>query len=228
MEISLAISATGKNDYTALLRNDESRLLNRTLLAMFSTFSQQINGAGVIGFYTTVIFEELLGLSPLIARILSACVYMWQITNTLVAFRTIDSIGRRKLMMFGNLGMGAMFAIMAGTVSQAASSKSCAIVAAICVFLYATFFGIGALGVNYLYGTEVAPLSHRVPIYALSSATLWIFNFLVVEVTPIGFSSLGARFFIVFAVVDICLLFPGEYILYKSGADRIDSTNTTL
>lgn len=48
---------------------------------------------------TTIIFEELLGLSALVSRILSACVYMWQIANTLVAFKTIDSIGRRKLMM---------------------------------------------------------------------------------------------------------------------------------
>ena len=72
------------------------------------------------------------------------------------------------------------------------------------------FFGIGALGINYLYGTEVAPLSHRVPIYALTSGTLWVFNFLVVEITPLGFSNLGYKFFIIFAVIDICLLFPGK------------------
>lgn len=77
-------------------------------------------------------------------------------------------------------------------------------------FAYLYQFGIGALGINYLYGTEVAPLSHRVPIYALTSGTLWTFNFLVVEITPVGFSSLGYKFFIVFAVIDICLLFPGK------------------
>ena len=211
MQTSLSISATGKGDFRALLQNGQSRLLNRTLLAMFSTFSQQINGIGVIGFYTTTIFEELLGLPPVTARGLSVAIYVWQMSNTLVAFYTIDRIGRRKLMMFGNLGMGIMFVIVAGTVSQAERSQACAIVAAICVFLIATFFGIGALGINYLYGTEVAPLSHRVPIYALTSSTLWIFNFLVVEITPLGFSNLGYKFFIVFAVIDICLLFPGEY-----------------
>lgn len=167
------------------------------------------SGIGVIGFYTTTIFEELLGLGPVVARILSGCIYMWQLSNTLVAFYTIDRIGRRKLMMFGNLGMGIMFVIVAGTISQA-ENQACAIVAAICVFLIATCFGIGALGINYLYGTEVAPLSHRVPIYALTSGTLWTFNFLVVEVTPVGFSNLGYKYFIVFAVIDICLLFPGK------------------
>ena len=210
MEVSLSISQTGKGDFRALLRNGQNRLLNRTLLAMFSTFSQQINGIGVIGFYTLTIFEELLGLSPVVARVLSGSIYMWQLSNTLVAFWTIDRIGRRKLMMLGNFGMGVMFVIVAGTVSQADRSRACAIVAAICVFLIATFFGIGALGINYLYGTEVAPLSHRVPIYALTSGTLWTFNFLVVEVTPVGFSNLGYKYFIIFAVIDICLLFPGK------------------
>lgn len=172
----------------------------------------QINGAGVIGFYTTTIFEELLGLGPVVARVLSGSIYTWQMSNCMVAFWTIDRIGRRKLMLFGTIGMGVVFAIIAGTVSQAVNSQACAIVAAICVFLYATFFGIGALGVNYLYGTEVAPLSHRVPIYALSTGTLWSFNFLVVEVTPVGFTNLGYQFFIVFAVINLCLLTPGKLL----------------
>jgi hypothetical protein len=117
MQASLAISAIGKSDFSALLRNEQSRLLNRTLLAMFRTFSQQINGIGVIGFYTTTIFEELFGIIPISARGLSVAIYIWQVNNILVAFYTIDRIGRRKLMMFGNLGMGTMFIIVAGTVS---------------------------------------------------------------------------------------------------------------
>ena len=209
-KMQLSLSETGKGDFRSLLHNGQSRLLNRTLLAMFSTFSQQINGIGVIGFYTDTIFEELLGLDPVIARVLSGSIYTWQICSAIVAFYTIDRVGRRKLMMLGNLGMGIMFVIVAGTVSQAASSRTCSIVAAVCVFLIATFFAVGALGINYLYGTEVAPLSHRVPIYALTSGTLWSFNFLVVEITPVGFSSLGYKFFIIFAVINICLLFPGK------------------
>ena len=223
LQASLAISAIGKTDFRALLRNGQCRLLNRTLLAMFSTFSQQINGIGVIGFYTTTIFEELLGLSPITARGLSVVIYVWQVSNTFIAFYTIDRIGRRKLVMFGNLGMGTIFIIVAGTVSQAENSRACAIVAAICVFLIATFFGIGALGINYLYGTEVAPLRHRVPIYALTSGTLSMFNFLVVEITPVGFANIGYTFFIIFAVIDICLLFPGRlsHTAYEEFADNV-------
>lgn len=220
MQLSLSVVEAGANDFSALIRNGESRLLNRTLLAMFSTFSQQINGIGVIGFYTLTIFEELLGLGPIVGRVLSGSIYMWQLSNTLIAFYTIDRFGRRKLMLFGNIGMGVMFCIVAGTVSQATHNQACAIVAAVCVFLIATFFGIGALGINYLYGTEIAPLSHRVPIYALTSGTLWSFNFLVVEVTPVGFANIGYRFFIVFAAINLCLLAPVVYFFLPETTGR--------
>lgn len=211
MQVSLA--ETGKGSFRGLFqnRNTGERLLNRTFLAMFSTFSQQMNGIGVIGFYTTTIFSQLLGLSDITARILSGCIYVFQLVCCLVAFKTIDSIGRRKLMMFGTTGMGVMFIIISATVAHADTSRACAGVAAACVFMTTLFFAIGALGINYLYGTEVAPLAYRTPIYALTTTTLWSFNFLVVEVTPVGFTSLGYKFFIIFAVLNLCLLTPGRY-----------------
>jgi hypothetical protein len=72
--------------------------------------------------------------------------------------------------------------------------------------------GMGIMFINYLYGAEGAPLAFRVPIYALTTTILWSFNFLVVEVTPVWFASLGYKF-IIFAVINICLLTPGQYCL---------------
>jgi len=76
-------------------------------------------------------------------------------------------------MMIGSIGMGAVFVILAGTVSHAQESRACSLTAALCVFFFTLFFGVGALGLNYLYGTEVSPLTYRTPIYALSATTLW-------------------------------------------------------
>ncbi|CZR57487.1 related to MFS sugar transporter [Phialocephala subalpina] len=205
-----SLEEMGKGRFRGLLSNKEDRLLNRTLLAMFSAFSQQINGIGVIGFYTATIFEEFVGVSQIVARVLSGSIYIFQLLCCFVAFGTIDRIGRRKLMMFGATGMGICSAIVAGTVSQAETNEACSIVAAICVFLFALFFGIGALGINYLYGTGVAPLAYRVPIYALTTMTLWSFNFLVVEVTSVAFSNIGYKYFIVFACTNLFLLLPGK------------------
>ncbi len=205
-----SLEEMGQGSFRGLFSNKKDRLLNRTLLACFSTFSQQINGIGIIGFYTNTIFEEFVGVSQIVARVLSGSIYIFQLLCCFVAFGTIDRIGRRKLMMFGVTGMGICSAIVAGTVSQAAENKARSIIAAICVFLFALFSGIGALGINYLYGTEVAPLAYRVPIYALTTTTLWSFNFLVVEVTPVAFASIGYKYFIVFACINLFLLLPSK------------------
>lgn len=219
-KMQVSLEETGKGSFRGIFRNGDGRVLNRTLLAMFSTFSQQINGIGVIGFYTAVIYSSLLGLSPLTSRILSGCTYIFQLGCSFIAFYTIDRIGRRILMMFGTTGMGCVFIILAATIANAETSKACSAVAAACVFMITFFFAIGALGINYLYGTEVAPLAYRVPTYALTTGTLWTFNFLVVEVTPSGFTNLGYKFFIVFAVVNLCLLTPVVYFFFPETQRR--------
>jgi MFS family permease len=207
MQVSLAES--GKGSFRDLIHNGDERLLNRTLLAMFSTFSQQMNGIGIVGFYTATLYEQYIGLTPLVSRILSGALFMFQLCCNFICYMVIDRLGRRKLMVFGTTGIGCCFVVLAGAVSQAQANKACSIVAAIAVFMITFFFAIGAHGINYLYGTEVAPLAHRVPIYALTTGSLWGFNFLVVEITPVGFAGLGYKFFIVFAVINICLLTPG-------------------
>jgi MFS family permease len=176
---------------------------------MFSTFSQQMNGIGIVGFYKATLYEQYIGLTPLVSRIISGALFMFQLCCNFICYMVIDRLGRRKLMVFGTTGIGFCFVVLAGAVSQAQANKACSIVAAIAVFMITFFFVIGAHGINYLYGTEVAPLAHRVPIYALTTGSLWGFNFLVVEITPVGFAGLGYKFFIVFAVINICLLTPG-------------------
>ena len=219
MEVSIV--ETGKGNFRGLLSNGPERLLNRTFIGMFSTFSQQMNGIGIVGFYTSTLFQQYVGVSPLVARILSGAIFTFQLPCCMMCYFVIDRIGRRKLMMFGTLGMGACFVVLAATVAHAQTNKACSIVAAISVFLITFFFAIGAQGINYLYGTEVAPLAYRVPIYALTTGSLWAFNFLVVEITPIGFASLGYKFFIVFAALNICLLTPGELLLFSYSTFKI-------
>lgn len=64
------------------------------------------------------------------------------------------------------------------------------------------------LGLTFLYASEVAPLSVRVPITSISTGTAWLFNFMVAEVTPVGFANIGSKFYIVWAVLNLALIFP--------------------
>jgi Sugar (and other) transporter. len=50
------------------------------------------------------------------------------------------------------------------------------------------------LGVPWLYPTEINSLPMRTKGAAVATATDWITNFVIVEITPIGIQSIGWKF----------------------------------
>lgn len=124
---------------------------------------------------------------------------------------TIDKAGRRKLLLIAFGGMGICMAVMAGCISQ--PSNTAAVHTAVAfIFLYVFFYVNGCIGLTYLYCSEIAPLAVRTQITGMSTASSWTFNFLVVEVTPTGFSSLGWKYFIVYAAINLVLLVPSMFL----------------
>lgn len=55
---------------------------------------------------------------------------------------------------------------------------------------------------------------------AISTCTTWLFNFVVAEITPIGFDTLGYRYFIIYAVINLCLVLPTVYLLFPETNGR--------
>lgn len=54
---------------------------------------------------------------------------------------------------------------------------------------------------------------------AIGTATNWICNFVVVEITPIGIQSLGWQFYIIWTVFNLAFV-PTIYFFYPETADR--------
>lgn len=86
-------------------------------------------------------------------------------------------------------------------------------------FLYYVFFGIGWQGVPWLYPTEINSLAMRTKGAALGTAANWTFNFMVVEITPIGIESLGWKFYIIWTVFNASFV-PIVYLFYPETSDR--------
>jgi hypothetical protein len=88
-------------------------------------------------------------------------------------------------------------------------------------FLWAYYFVyvLGFLGIPFLYASEVAPIHLRAAVCGISTAVSWLFNFLVVEVTPIAFTTIGYKYFIVYAAINASC-FPVIYFFYPETAGR--------
>lgn len=86
-------------------------------------------------------------------------------------------------------------------------------------YLYYIGFGLGMLGIPWLYPTEINSLPMRTKGAAVATATDWLTNFIVVEVTPIGIQNLSWKFYIVWTCTNAAFL-PVLYFLYPETSDR--------
>jgi MFS family permease len=133
-----------------------------------------------VTYYAATIFENSIGMSPFMARLLSALNGTEYWIASWVAVFTIERFGRRPLMLFGAVGMSLTMAVLAGATSNI-ENKARGYVATVCLFVFNSFFAIGWLGMTWLYPAEITPLSIRAPANAVSTSANWTFNFVVGE-----------------------------------------------
>ncbi|KAJ5660499.1 hypothetical protein N7507_006950 [Penicillium longicatenatum] len=216
IETSLVLSGSGS--FKSLLYMGEQRLFHRTVLAACGQVFQQMCGINLITYYATTIFQQYLGLDATKSRILAASMCLTQPLGGFVAYFTIDRLGRRVLMLWSAAGMSVSMAILAGTNSL--SDNTAAMIAAVVfLFIFEFIFTIGFSGLTFLYATEVAPLQLRAAISAVSTTAVWMFNFLLAEVTPVGFDTISWRYYIIFAVLNAAIV-PIVYFFFPETNGR--------
>jgi sugar porter (SP) family MFS transporter len=188
-----------------LLKMGPQRIFHRTVLAAGGQFFSQICGINCITFYAITIFQQDLKLDSTKSRILGAAMETIQILGGGSAVFTIDRFGRRKLMLISAAGMSLCMIIAAGTTS-ATNNTASLVVGIVVLFAFNWFYPFGFLGLTYLYSTEVAPLHLRASISGLSNAVTWLTTFVVVEITPVGFSTIENRFYIIWTVINAAIV----------------------
>jgi MFS family permease len=156
----------------------------------------QMSGINVITFYSNTILQQDLGYSPILSRVISSCLQTWQFFAATSAIFLIDRIGRRRLLIGGAALMAIANAGLAGLQSHKdnATAAGCSL---IFYFLALAAFPIGLFLIPFMYSAEIAPLRVRSQITAMSGGFNWLFNFLVAEVTPVAFDSIGWKYYLV-------------------------------
>ncbi|KAI9658172.1 MAG: hypothetical protein M1831_004019 [Alyxoria varia] len=207
-----------KGSFRDLFTMDENRNFHRVVLAYVNQMFQQISGINLITYYAATIYEDSLGFGGTMSRLVAACNGTEYFLASWIAVFLIEKVGRRKLMLFGAAGMAISMAALAGSTSFE-DNKVAGGVAAAFLFIFNTFFAIGWLGMTWLYPAEIVPLRIRAPANALATSGNWIWNFMVVMITPVAFSSIGWRTYMIFMVIN-ALIFPTVYYFYPETAYR--------
>ncbi|KAL5519459.1 hypothetical protein ACEPAH_1142 [Sanghuangporus vaninii] len=209
-------SGSESADLSELFTHGRSQNFRRAALAVTSQCFQQITGINIITYYATILFQRL-GLSDINSRIVAACNGTEYFLASLIAIFIIERVGRRRLMLYSAAGQTItmiLLAILGSINNSAAQVTSCVL-----LFVFNSIFALGWLGMTWLYPAEIVGLRIRAPANALSTASNWTFNFMVVMVTSPSFENISWGTYIVFASLN-AFIFPIVYFFFPETAGR--------
>lgn len=220
IEVSLAEIKGSLKD---LVHNGKERVFNRTIIAMTGQMFQQMCGISALVFYTGTVFEQM-GFSGARQRALACSLVTFQSLCSFFPIFLVDRVGRRALFVTALGGMAVCMAVVAGTASS--DKMSLKGVAVAFFFLYDFFFPLGLLGQTFLYAAEIAPLKLRVHITAIANATQWLCQFIVAQVTPQGVGNLGTKYYIIYAVINLCGVFTVYFFFPETKGRSLEEVDT--
>ncbi|KAK2596745.1 hypothetical protein QQS21_006200 [Conoideocrella luteorostrata] len=175
-----------------------------------------------MSYYLPTVLINAVGLSNQLARLLTAVNSVTYLVFSCISISLVEKWGRRGLMLVSTAGQGLAFFIITILLrfgSPPDGERRFSMASIPFFFLYYIAFGIGMLGVPWLYPTEINSIAMRTKGAAVSTATNWITNFVIVQITPIGIQNLSWRFWIVFTVLNAAFI-PIIYFFYPETSNR--------
>ncbi|KAN0063120.1 hypothetical protein ACQY0O_004284 [Thecaphora frezii] len=199
----------GEFSYKELFTNGPEQNFYRTVIAFTAQAFQQLSGINLITYYATTVFKTIQD-DDTTARLLAAGNGTEYFIASIFALFMIDTLGRRNLMMSTAFMMSVSMAILAGSVyvveQPHEGTPPEAYVAAVFLYFFNTMFAFGWLGMTWLYPPEITPIRIRAPASAIATSSNWLFNFLIVMITPPAFANIGYQTYIIFAVLNMSFI----------------------
>ncbi|KAK4689328.1 vacuolar iron transporter family protein, partial [Tremellales sp. Uapishka_1] len=208
---AVALETEGGFKFANLTTHGKGQNFRRTLLGVLAQCFQQISGINLITYYLNSVLESI-GLDAELSRIISGVNGTCYFLTSIIAIFIIERVGRRPLMLWTAAAQCATMAVLAGLYNV--NNHAAQVVSVLCLFLFNTWFSIGWLGMTWLYPAEVTPLGIRAPANALSTASNWIFNFMVVMATGPMFANIGLGTYALFAALNGLIIFPVVYLFF--------------
>ncbi|KAK7190386.1 hypothetical protein DPSP01_011536 [Paraphaeosphaeria sporulosa] len=181
----------------------------RVFIGIALQMMQQWTGVNFIFYYGTTFFKQVGIKNEFLISMITTIV---NVVSTPISFWTIEKLGRRMLLIYGAVGMLVCEFIIAivGTVDEGSKAAGLCLIVFTCfyIFFFATTWGPAA----WVVIGEIFPLPIRAKGVALSTASNWLWNFVIGYITPYMVDedkgNLKSKVFFVWgATCTMCVLF---------------------
>ncbi|KAK4629700.1 MFS-type transporter oryC [Fulvia fulva] len=201
--------------FREVFQGGSKQTLRRLLRGMGTQFMQQTGETNVVATYMPVVLTQSFNMSARLALVLSATVSHWLMIWAALCSLVIDSVGRRRLMLWGTFAMSICFALIA--CGLAVDSAASLITAIAFIYLYYIAYGLSLLSIPFLYAAEFNSQRFQNLGPSLATLTNWTTCYIVVSVTPPGIASIGWKYYMIYAITNAAFV-PLVYFFYPETA----------
>jgi len=186
--------------------------------------SQQLTGINVLCYYLPLVLHKSVGLPELASRVLATGNAVLFMFATAASVFFIERLGRRPLLM--SMAAAQSIAMLGIAISTELGHDGGALIPGIVATVFITFyflaFGFGWVATPWLYPAEVNSLSMRTKGAALATACDWLFNYVVVQTTPIGIHYLHWGLYLVYAILNACFVPVVYYFIVETAGKSLE------
>ncbi|KAI9696191.1 MAG: hypothetical protein M1820_008259 [Bogoriella megaspora] len=179
----------------------------RTAIGVGVAFFQQFSGINGFIYYAPILFRSI-GQSDDMSLVLSGVLNIVQLVAVIICFMIIDNVGRRPLAVWCGFGMAVPYIIMSVLVGlydkDWEAHKAAGWATTAMAFAYILIYGVSYSPLGWTLPSEVFPNSSRAKGVALSTATVWISNFIIGVIVPELIDNAGFGTYVFFAI--FCLM----------------------
>ncbi|ODV79940.1 uncharacterized protein CANTADRAFT_5625 [Suhomyces tanzawaensis NRRL Y-17324] len=202
--ILLARIEGGERSYRYLF----TKYTKRLSVACFSQMFAQMNGINIISYYAPMIFESAgwVGRDAILMTGINSIIY---ILSTIPPWYLVDAWGRKPLLLSGAVLMAVPLSLISYSLYLNNQYTAHTVVA--CVIVTNAAFGYSWGPIPWLM-SEVFPNSVRSKGAAMATATNWLFNFIVGEMTPILLDSIKWKTYLIPALSCVLSFLAVEFL----------------
>ncbi|GGE40153.1 putative metabolite transport protein CsbC [Pullulanibacillus camelliae] len=179
---------------------------------------QQIIGINAVIYYAPTIFSKA-GLADSSSILGTVGIGIVNVLMTFVAIAVIDKLGRKKLMLWGNVGMSLSLFILAMIIFTAGLTTTTAWLTVVFLGLFIVFFAATWGPAVWVILPELFPLKARGAGTGITTLFLSLGNLVVSFLFPVLSASLGVAWvFIIFAIIGVlAFIFVSRFVPETKG-----------
>ncbi|EJD35354.1 sugar transporter [Auricularia subglabra TFB-10046 SS5] len=183
----------------------------RFLIAFVIFVLQQFSGQNTVNYYAPQIFEAI-GYTGTTPSLLASGVYgiVKVVATAIFIFFGVESLGRVWSLRISGFGMGALFFMIGAilkthppAVSADGAIPPASRAMAGLLYIYVCFYSMGWGPVPWVYVSDIFSTRTRAYGMGWASATQWLFNFVVSQISLTIKRELGWKLFLLFGTINI-------------------------